>query len=219
MNGEASVTAVSGDQIATKTYRAGVLYRLVALFLVSGAAALIYQVCWQRLLFESVGVDIESVTIIVSTFMLGLGLGSLAGGELVDRYPSRTLELFAAIELATALFGVCSPWLIQAVSAAVVSSSLLTIVAANFTLLLIPTMLMGATLPILVAHVVRRYGNLGASVGVLYFANTLGAALGAALTGFVALYYLGLTATIYLAAALNVVVAAAVWFKLRGSRV
>jgi predicted membrane-bound spermidine synthase len=219
MNAGASVTAVSGDQIATKTHRAGVQYGLVALFFVSGAAALIYQVCWQRLLFESVGVDIESVTIIVSTFMLGLGLGSLAGGELVDRYPNRTLELFAVIEFATALFGVCSPWLIQAVSAAVVSSSLPAIVAANFALLLMPTMLMGATLPILVAHVVRLYGNLGASVGVLYFANTLGAAFGAALTGFVALYYLGLTATIYLAAALNVVVAVVVWFKLRGSRV
>jgi predicted membrane-bound spermidine synthase len=190
--------------------------RLVFLFLVSGAAALIYQVCWQRLLFESIGVDIESVTIIVSTFMLGLGIGSLAGGELVDRYPSRTLELFALIEIATAAFGVFSPFLIHAVSAAVVNQSRATIGAANFGLLLIPTTLMGATLPILVAHVVRWYRNLGVSVGVLYFANTLGAALGAALTGFVALYYLGLTSTIYIAAALNVIVSAAVWFGLRG---
>jgi predicted membrane-bound spermidine synthase len=219
MSIEIPAPAVSGGQIEPERYRASTQYRLVALFLVSGAAALIYQVCWQRLLFESVGVDIESVTIIVSTFMLGLGLGSLAGGELVDRYPNRTLELFAMIEFATALFGVCSPWLIHSVSAAVVSSPLATIVAANFALLLPPTMLMGATLPILVAHVVRLYGNLGASVGVLYFANTLGAAFGAALTGFLALYYLGLTATIYVAAALNVAVGAAVWFNLRGSRV
>jgi predicted membrane-bound spermidine synthase len=215
MNVEIPATVATGPE----TYGIGVHYRLIVLFLVSGAAALIYQVCWQRLLFESVGVDIESVTIIVSTFMLGLGLGSLAGGDLVDRYPNRTLELFALIELATALFGVCSPWLIHAVSAAVVNSALSVIVAANFGLLLIPTVLMGATLPILVAQVVRVYGNLGASVGILYFANTLGAAFGAALTGFVALYYLGLTATIYVAAALNVAVSAAVWFNLRDSRV
>ena len=55
--------------------------RLVLLFFVSGIAALIYQVCWQRLLFEAFGVDMESVTIIVSTFMLGLGLGALVGGQ------------------------------------------------------------------------------------------------------------------------------------------
>jgi predicted membrane-bound spermidine synthase len=96
-----------------------------------------------------------------------------------------------------------------------VNGSLATIAADNFGLLLIPTTLMGATLPILVTHVVRRYRNLGVSVGVLYFANTLGAAFGAGFTGFVALYHLGLTSTIYIAAALNAAVGAAVWFALR----
>jgi len=148
-----------------------------------------------------------------------LGLGSLAGGELADRYPRRALEMFALVELATAVFGVFSPSLIRAASAATVDGSLATIAAANFGLLLVPTILMGATLPILVSHVVHTYRNLGVSVGVLYFANTLGAALGAGLTGFVALYYLGLTATIYAAAALNVVISATVWFALRGTRV
>lgn len=190
-------------------------YGLVLLFAVSGAAALTYQICWQRLLFEGFGVDIESVTIVVSTFMLGLGLGALAGGELADRYPDRVVPMFAMIEIATAAFGVYSPHLIRAVSAAAVNGSLATIAAVNFGLLLIPTTLMGATLPILVTHVVRRYQNLGVSIGVLYFANTLGAALGAGLTGFVALYYFGLTSTIYIAAALNLIVSAAVWFVLR----
>src|SRR3984885_14296950 len=120
------------DQLGTATRPGRAHYRIVSLFLVSGAAALIYQVCWQRLLYESVGVDIESVTIIVSTFMLGLGLGSLAGGELADRYPRRALELFALVELATAVFGVFSPSLIRAASAATVDGSLVTIAAANF---------------------------------------------------------------------------------------
>ncbi len=189
--------------------------RLVLLFFVSGIAALIYQVCWQRLLFQAFGVDIESVTIIVSTFMLGLGLGALAGGQLSDRYPGQALALFALIELGIAIFGMCSPWLIRAAGAAAVQGSLGTIAAVNFVLLLFPTVLMGATLPILVTHVVRRYRNIGVSIGLLYFANTLGAACGAALTGMLVLYYLGLTATIYLAAALNVVVSAGVWFGLR----
>ena len=73
--------------------------RLAPLFFVSGAAALIYQVCWQRLLFTALGVDMESVTLIVSVFMLGLGLGALLGGQLADRFPGRALGLFAAAEL------------------------------------------------------------------------------------------------------------------------
>jgi predicted membrane-bound spermidine synthase len=190
-------------------------YGLVFLFMISGTAALIYQICWQRLLFEGFGVDIESVTIVVSTFMLGLGLGALGGGEIADRFPGQVVPMFAMIELATGAFGVCSPHLIRSISAATVNGSLAAIAAVNFGLLLIPTTLMGATLPILVTHVVRRYRNLGVSVGVLYFANTLGAAFGAGFTGFVALYHFGLTSTIYIAAALNAAVGAAVWFWLR----
>jgi len=192
--------------------------RLAALFLVSGVAALIYQVCWQRLLFEDFGVDLDSVTIIVSTFMLGLGIGALVGGELADRYPDHAPTLFALTEVGIALFGLGSPWLIRVVAAATVQDSLAAIAVANLLLLLVPTTLMGATLPILVRHVLRLYHNVGVSVGVLYFANTLGAALGAAATGLVVLYYVGLTATIYLAAALNVLVSITVWLTLRGSR-
>jgi predicted membrane-bound spermidine synthase len=190
-------------------------YALVFLFMISGTAALIYQICWQRLLFEGFGVDIESVTIVVSTFMLGLGLGALAGGELADRLPNQVIPMFAIIELATAAFGMFSPTLIRAICDATVNGSLAAIAAVNFALLLIPTTLMGATLPILVTHVVRRYRNLGVSVGVLYFANTLGAAFGAGFTGFVALYHFGLTSTIYMAVALNAIVGATVWFALR----
>jgi predicted membrane-bound spermidine synthase len=154
-------------------------YRIMMLFMISGAAALIYQVCWQRLLFESVGVDIESVTIIVSTFMMGLGLGALVGGELADRFPDWTLAMFGIIELATAAFGAFSSYLIHAVSLAVIQASTAETAAANFGLLLCPTLMMGATLPILVKRVMQLYQNIGESVGVLYFANTLGAAFGA----------------------------------------
>jgi predicted membrane-bound spermidine synthase len=210
--GEAALTPPGRVAVAVHS-------RIIPLFAVSGAAALIYQVCWQRMLFEGFGVDIESVTIIVSAFMLGLGLGSLAGGELADRCPHRLIALFAVIELCTALFGFCSPSLLHAAARFAVKHSLLEIGLLNFALLLVPTTLMGATLPILVAHVVREYKNVGVSVGVLYFANTLGAAFGAALTGFVALYYFGLTSTIYTAALLNIGVSAAAWRCLRAGHV
>src|ERR1044071_2068130 len=78
------------------------------LFFVSGFPALLYQIVWQRTLFAIYGVNIESVTVVVSAFMLGLGLGSLAGGR-ISRSPSAPLLLmFGGIELAIAAFGLGS---------------------------------------------------------------------------------------------------------------
>ena len=82
--------------------------RIAAAFFLSGMAALIYQVIWQRLLFVVVGVDLESVSIVVSTFMMGLGLGALIWGWLADRMPERILLTFCAVEAGIAVFGLLS---------------------------------------------------------------------------------------------------------------
>src|ERR1043165_8810346 len=108
-------------------------------FFLSGVAALAYQVCWQRLLFIALGSDIDSITIIVSTFMLGLGVGSLLGGQMADRYPDRILILFAAAEAGIGAFGVLSPHLIAGLGELVIHQGPATTAVANFTLLLIPT--------------------------------------------------------------------------------
>src|SRR3954462_8703019 len=81
---------------------------LCVLFFCSGFPALIYQLTWQRALFRIFGVNIESVTIVVTAFMLGLGLGSLLGGLISKRRDVQPLVLLAAIELATGLFGLFS---------------------------------------------------------------------------------------------------------------
>src|SRR5664279_578144 len=81
---------------------------LCVLFFFSGFPALLYQLTWQRTLFLIFGVNIESVTIVVTAFMLGLGLGSLAGGWLSKRPGIPPLPLLAAIELMTGAFGVVS---------------------------------------------------------------------------------------------------------------
>lgn len=189
--------------------------RLVPLFTASGVAALVYQVCWQRLLFVAFGVDIESITIIVSAFMLGLGVGALIGGELADRLPDSILGLFSLAELFIGIFGYFSPWLIDAVGAATIQGSKIEIAVANFLLLLFPTTLMGATLPMLVAYVMKTYKNVGVSIGLLYFVNTLGAAIGAAVTGLIGFYYIGLNTSIFVAATLNIVVSAMAWLNFR----
>jgi predicted membrane-bound spermidine synthase len=188
-----------------------VRFRLLAVpFFLSGVAALIYQVCWQRLLFVAFGVDIESITIIVSTFMLGLGIGALVGGRLADRFPDRIVAMFSAIELGIGLFGLASPQVIETVGALTVRQSLPVIALANFMALLVPTLLMGATLPMLVAFLVRAAGSVGVSIGGLYFVNTMGAATGALAIGFVLLHYIELNTAIHAAAAINFLVSASV---------
>ena len=97
---------------------------------------------------------VESITIIVSTFMLGLGCGALVGGAIADRFGDRIVEVFAASEVGIALFGLLSPHLLARAGAAFVGASLATTAAVNFVLLLVPTTLMGGMLVALVIVVV-----------------------------------------------------------------
>jgi spermidine synthase len=182
-----------------------------ALFLLSGMAALIYQIVWQRVLFAAYGLNIESVTIIVSLFMFGLGIGALVGGVLSAKLPARSLELFVVCEAAIGGFGVVSLPLINWVAAATVHGSLLTISAATYALLCVPTVFMGATLPILVSYLHRQTGHIGRSVGVLYCLNTLGSAIAAVLTVDVLFRLLGQHQTVLVAAAVNGLVAVLVF--------
>ncbi len=176
---------------------------LFGLFFVSGFAALVYQVVWQRSLFAIYGVNIESVTIVVAAFMLGLGLGSYAGGRLSLRPGARLLRWFGAIELAIGTLGALSLPVFRAVGTATAGVDGPAVFALTFALLVLPTALMGSTLPLLVAHAVAVSGNVGRSVGALYFVNTLGSAAASFATAVLLLGALGQQRTVWLAAALN----------------
>ena len=180
---------------------------LAAIFFISGFSALIYQVCWQRLLFTGFGVDLTSVTIIISIFMVGLGMGAFYGGRMADKFKENTIFIFCLIELLLGVFGFFSSKLILLLQDHFVYSSILKISFLNFILLLFPTFLMGSTLPLLTSFFNRFLNNVGESIGVLYFYNTLGAGFGALGTGFIFFNYIGLSETIYIAATLNVIVA------------
>jgi predicted membrane-bound spermidine synthase len=115
---------------------------LSALFFASGMPALIYQVVWQRALFAIYGVNVESVAVVVSAFMLGLGLGSLLGGRLSARFPRHGILLFGACEMGVAVFGILSLRIFHWAASFTAGSGLLHVILFSLLLLLLPTMLM-----------------------------------------------------------------------------
>ncbi|WP_224361222.1 hypothetical protein [Hyalangium versicolor] len=181
------------------------------LFFLSGMAALVYQVTWQRVLFASFGVNIESVTLVVTIFMFGLGVGSMLGGVLSKRYPDALPRLFLLCEVVVGAFGIISIPLIHATGALMVHSSLPVIALAISVLLAVPTLMMGATLPILVAYLNQHFQHVGRTVGLLYFVNTLGSAASSYLTASVLFVLGGQQSAVLCAAALNLTVGALVW--------
>jgi len=188
------------------------------LFFLSGFPALIYQIVWERTLFAIYGVNVESVTVVVSAFMLGLGLGSLAGGRISKARSIPLLLLFGAVELGIAAYGVASLPLFHAVASFTTAAPPLETGLLSFALVLVPTVLMGATLPLLVAQLVRYSHNVGRSVGVLYFVNTLGSAVACFVAALVTMPYLGMSRSVAVAATLNVLVGCSVLvlhFRLR----
>ncbi len=201
-----------------QTQVASPIRELNLLFALSGAAGLIYQVCWQRLLFAAFGSDLTSVTIVVSAFMAGLGFGALAGGALADRWPQRALSIFAICESLIGLFGLASTSILLWAGTRFVGASMPVVAGVNFLLVLMPALLMGATLPVLVCHVARLWRHVGRATGQLYAVNTLGAAIGALLPTFVMLNHMRLDSVIQFAGSINLGVAALAWWRLRGER-
>jgi spermidine synthase len=184
------------------------------LFFMSGFSSLIYQIVWQRLLGYVYGVDVFSATITVAAYMMGIGSGSLAGGIIADRLTSKNLiALFAAAEVAIALFAVSSKYLIYDLLGSS-SNALLNngfgIAAVSFLILLIPTFCMGVTLPLLSKALTIDSKSAGHTIGSLYAVNTFGAAFGALATTLILIRNFGIPGSIGCGAAINILTAAGV---------
>lgn len=190
-----------------KPKQQNMLSNLAAIFFISGFSALIYQVSWQRLLFTGFGVDLTSITLIISVFMMGLGVGAFFGGRIADKFSSKIILIFCVVELFIGMFGLVSYYLILGLQSVLVHVSLPVLSVFTFLLLLLPTFLMGLTLPLLTGYFNQFIDNIGQSIGTLYFYNTLGAAIGALATGFILFNYLTLSQTIQLAAVFNIAIA------------
>ncbi len=186
-------------------------------FVLSGAAGLVYQIVWMRLLGLIFGHTVFAVATVLAAFMAGLAFGAWLFGRLIDQR-GRPLRVYGLIEGAVGLYVLLVPalfagaqavyvWLYRALGLSFVSFSLAQFVLV-FLILLPPTTLMGASLPVLARFFVRRLEGLGRKVADLYALNTLGAVLGAAATGFFLLPAVGVRAATALAAAINIGVAA-----------
>ena len=186
--------------------KAALAYSL--LFFWSGATALVYELLWIRLLYQAFGSTIQSVTTVVAAYMGGLGLGAWLLGSRGDSHP-RPAALYGWLEIAIGCFGLASPlvfgmvsWLYVSVGGALqlegAASMLLRFSLAGLALL-VPTTLMGGTLPVLTrAFAVGDRGALRRTVGSLYGLNTLGAMTGTALAGFLLIEHVGIRLSLWL---------------------
>lgn len=189
---------------------------LLGCFLLSGMAGLVYQTAWTQQFALAFGASELAVVAVLAAYMAGLTLGAAAAAHWVGRV-RRPVLAYALLEAGVALGALAVPGALRLADRLQVAwlgsgtaladgGSLATVafhLAASFVILAVPTGLMGATLPLLARSAVARDEELGGRVGTLYTVNTLGAAAGALLGGFVLLPALGLGRTVWVGVALN----------------
>lgn len=207
---------MTNDTTLSRTRRGSAIPPLIAIcFVLSGATALVYEVLWARVLGLVLGATTIAISAVLAAFMGGLALGSAMAARFVS-WISRPLRAYALIEIAIGLYALVVPILFVLVDRAHAagwqqlhpgsfSSALLRFVVAAL-VLVVPTSLMGATLPVLVSAVRRAGDYRAAAVARLYTLNLAGAIIGTATAGFVFLPSFGVRITIWIAAATNLAI-------------
>ncbi len=195
------------------------------LFFVSGSTGLIYEILWGRKLNLIFGSTVYAVSTVLTVFFTGLALGAWLIGRWMDRGPN-PVRTYVQLEIALGVFGVLSPLIFIGIDwiyfhlQPMVAGGLGGLTAVRFALsflgLLIPTTLMGATLPVLVKLVQPSDDSVATDAGHLYSVNTLGAALGTILAAIFLIPLLGVNGSLYMTGAVNLGIAATAWALFRG---
>ena len=222
----ASSTNASGVPAAPSALDARSRGLALVAFFVSGASSLIFQSIWGRRLHLVFGATGFATSTVVTAFMAGLGLGAFLAGKHGHRI-RRPLLAYAAVEVGVGLWALFVPSLVDPEGfLATVNGFMRNELGATswqfmfgrflcvLPILLVPTTLMGASLPLLAQHFVRSDQSsrqVGAWVGALYSVNTLGAVVGNALSGFVLMPKLGLVATNLVAVGMNLALGGTIW--------
>ena len=205
-----------------------ILLILVCFFL-SGLTGLTYEILWMRMIVKIIGGAPFAVSIILTVFMGGLGLGSYLAGRFIDRIedPEKLVRIYGVLELIIGAYGLVLPLLLSVARPlfAILYNHLFThFVLYSFLtfagcaiLLCIPVICMGATLPILCRFYITRLSHLGSHAGKLYGLNTIGAAVGALLCGFWLLSLFGVWGTLMFAVGINSVIGlSCIWASHKG---
>ncbi|MDJ0850940.1 MAG: fused MFS/spermidine synthase [Myxococcota bacterium] len=197
---------------------------LLLCFFLSGLAGLVYETAWTREFAFVFGTSELAVATVLAAYMAGLAAGAWAAGRLAPRV-RRPVLAYGLLELGIGLAALAVPMAIHGARALYVTlfseqgivpgsegmATALFYLACSFLILLVPTGLMGATLPLLARHAVRSDEELGRRIGLLYAVNTAGAVGGTVVAAFVLLPTLGLRQTIWIGAAVNGLVFLAAW--------
>ncbi|MFA5422464.1 MAG: fused MFS/spermidine synthase [Phycisphaerae bacterium] len=193
---------------------------IILIYFFSGACSLIDQVVWVRLLKLTLGNTVYAASIVVSVFMGGLAIGAYLMGRYSDRVVNR-LRLYSFLEVLITITALLVPWILRLSDGFYIyffrafepSHSQLIIVQAFISaiIILVPAMLMGSTLPLLGRFITKLEEQAGPLVGKLYAFNTLGAAAGCFVAGFILIRTFGVMGSLYIAAALNILVALGSW--------
>jgi spermidine synthase len=212
MSGEFASDPAPGDRNAIdgSVGLRGFRFSIVAVvFCISGVSALIYQVAWQRILAFHSGTGVYSVAMIVAAFMAGLGLGNYLGGRLCSRFtPSSALRVFALLELGIGLFALLSCDLYYDflyIRWSGFYQSAWTAGILHFVALLLPTTIMGMSLPVLVHAAVCEPTTASRTIGTLYGINVIGAGIGALVTPWVLIHRYGIEGAVQFGAAGNLI--------------
>ena len=195
----------------------------VSLYAASGAAALVYEVTWTRLLTLQLGHTVAAASTVLAAFMGGLAVGAWLAGHLAARAANgRQMRLYATLEIVIAAVALVLPFALSATVPALAwayadgtapARFAFVRVAISLVLLGVPAAAMGATFPI-AADWLSKTGRTANDAALLYAANTAGAAMGAIAAGFWLIPALGLRATTWVGVALNVTAAGgALWIS------
>lgn len=187
---------------------------ILVLFLLSGATSLVYEVVWLRKLILIFGSTQFATSTVLSTFMAGLALGAFVAGRRISRSTVAPLKIYGLLEIGIGIYALLVPFLFRALTPvyralweAGLSESFVAFSVAKFVgiavVLLPPTVMMGATLPVLARQVADDPKRIGGKVGTLYAINTFGAVAGTFLAGFVFVPNLGVRQTLWLTALIN----------------
>jgi spermidine synthase len=188
---------------------------LLVLFFASGVCGLIYQVLWLRMLSLVFGVTVYAASTVLAAFMAGLATGSAVADRVIARV-RKPLVVFGVAEILIGVSALLTPFALDAATGLYArlypmtggSLPVLTLarLATGFVVLLVPTILMGMTLPVLSASTLVRGSSFGTRVSALYAINTAGAVTGAVLTGFYLIGAIGIQNAFLLGASINVLI-------------